>query len=62
MSKKLEKKISALPSIPYVNSNRLEEAQNKMVQDKNFIDKIQEENFNLKQELQKKEKQFVSFI
>ena len=62
MSKKQEKKNSILPSIPYVNSNRLEEAQNKINQDKNFIDKIQEENYSLTQELQKKEKQFVPFI
>jgi len=59
MSKKLEKNIPALSALPYLNSNRLEEAENKILQDKNFIEKLKEEVYSLKKELNQKEMQYV---
>jgi hypothetical protein len=59
MSKKLEKNVPALSALPYLNSNRLEEAETKILHDKNFIEKLKEEVYSLKKELNQKDKQYV---
>jgi hypothetical protein len=62
MSKNNKDKKVKLPTIPenYINANRLEEAENRLVEEKNFIDSLKKENYSLFNELKQKEHNFVT--
>jgi hypothetical protein len=65
MSKKPKdnKKGVDLPTIPekYFNVNKLEETENRLHEDKTFIESLKKENYNLFNELKQKELEFVTY-
>lgn len=65
MSKKKDAKKPEIPtvstSVPekYINYNKIEESENRIYEDKNVIEKLKKENYNLFNELKAKEHEYV---
>jgi hypothetical protein len=50
-----------LPNIPekYININKIEESESRLLEDKTIIEKLKKENYNLFNELKMKEHEYV---